>query len=120
MYVNSFYYIASVTKHKENNVCKELCSVSTIFDGFQPTSTLAPQPIYQKAKQNVFKFLNTKNLLLSKQCQKKSFTVLFLSPSFTGCESTRSSFIITYFHRGVNKSTSTVPVIPTTITAVQM
>ena len=75
MYVNSFYYTPSVTKHKENNVCKELCSGSTIFDGFQPTSTLAPQPIYQKLKQNVFKFLNVKNLLLFKQCQKKkSFT----------------------------------------------
>jgi hypothetical protein len=54
-------------------VCKERCSVSTIFDGLQPTCTLAPQPINQKAKQNVFKFLNTKKLLLFKQCQK-SFT----------------------------------------------
>lgn len=71
MYVNSFYYTASVTKQKENNVCKELCSVSTIFDGVQPTWTLAPQPINQKAKQNVFKFLKTKNLLLFKQCKNK-------------------------------------------------
>ena len=74
MYVNSFYYTVSVTKPKENNVRKELCSVSTIFDGFKPTCTLAPQPIYQKAKQNVFKFLDAKNLLLLKQCKKKCFT----------------------------------------------
>ena len=56
MYVNSFYYTASVTKHKENNVCKELFSVSTIFEGFQPTCTLAQQPIYQKANKM---FLNS-------------------------------------------------------------
>lgn len=73
MYVNSFYYTASVKKHMVNNVCKELRSVSTIFDGVQPICTLAPQPIYQKAKQNVFKFLNAKNLSLFRQCKKKVF-----------------------------------------------
>jgi hypothetical protein len=70
MCVNSFYYTASVTKPKENNVCKETCSVSTIFDWFQPKHTLAPQPIYQKAKQNILKFLDAMNLLLFKQCKK--------------------------------------------------
>ena len=52
------------TQHQLQNtrktMCVKNCAVSTIFDGFQPTCVLAPQPIYQRAKQNVFKFLNAK------------------------------------------------------------
>ena len=61
----------------------------------------------KKLNKIFFKFLNAKNLLLFKHSQKKRFyycmSVLYLSPSVTGFESTTSSFRIKYFYKGVNK-----------------
>jgi hypothetical protein len=49
-------------------VCKKLCCLYNFWSTNMHFGTTANN---QKAKQNVFKFLNTKNLLLFKQCKKK-------------------------------------------------
>jgi hypothetical protein len=64
---------------REKKRCVKNYSASTIFYGVHPTCTLVPQPIHQKAKHNVFKLLNARNLLF-KQCKKINILQLHVSP----------------------------------------
>jgi hypothetical protein len=79
MYVNSCTIQNQLQNIRKIRCVKNYTLSLQFLIGFTQHALLAPQPIHQKAKQNVFKFLNARNLLLT-QCKKFNVLQQHVSP----------------------------------------